>query len=295
MRAEDNQKITKTGPGTPGGDLLRGYWQPVALADELRDEPPVPVRLLGEDFVLFRDERRPLRPARPRLPASRRRPRLRPARGRRPALPVPWLAVRRRGQVPGDTGRAGGQRLCQRRSASALSGGGEERHRLRLPRRGRRAGLPRLRLLPRARHARLRLQGPDRLQLAAGARGRHRPGARLLPAPLLRGRGPVGAAYGKQFRADLRRLRHPDDRRCCASTTGPTSTSRRPTTACACSPCASSTTKHTHVRVTNLVFPYAFVDPDERGDDDHPVARADRRHVLLLVRDLHQFAEPVDQ
>jgi hypothetical protein len=37
------------------------------------------------------------------------------------------------------------------------------------------------------------------LQLAAGARGRHRSGARIVPAPLLRGRGHRDS-YGKQFR-----------------------------------------------------------------------------------------------
>jgi phthalate 4,5-dioxygenase len=55
MRAEDNRKITETGPGTPGGDWMRRYWQPAALSEELRTERPVvPVRLLGEDLVLFR-------------------------------------------------------------------------------------------------------------------------------------------------------------------------------------------------------------------------------------------------
>src|SRR5687767_13035576 len=54
---EVNDLLTQVGPGTPGGDLLRRYWQPVALKDELPpDGPPVPVRLLGEDLVLFRDD-----------------------------------------------------------------------------------------------------------------------------------------------------------------------------------------------------------------------------------------------
>ncbi len=34
MRAEQNELITRVGPGTPGGALLRMYWQPVALVDE---------------------------------------------------------------------------------------------------------------------------------------------------------------------------------------------------------------------------------------------------------------------
>src|SRR5688500_3195469 len=49
--------LTKVGPGTPGGEFLRRYWQPVALAEELPGGgAPVPVRLLGEDLVLFRDD-----------------------------------------------------------------------------------------------------------------------------------------------------------------------------------------------------------------------------------------------
>ncbi len=58
MSAEQNAKITRIGPGTPCGKLMRGYWQPAALSEELpADRPVVPVRLLGQDFVLFRDER----------------------------------------------------------------------------------------------------------------------------------------------------------------------------------------------------------------------------------------------
>lgn len=45
-----------TGPGTPGGDLLRRYWQPVALSHDVSvDGAPVALRILGEDLVLFRD------------------------------------------------------------------------------------------------------------------------------------------------------------------------------------------------------------------------------------------------
>ena len=57
MSAEMNARLTGVGPRTPGGALLRRYWQPVALLDELEGPRPVrPVRALGEDFVLFRDE-----------------------------------------------------------------------------------------------------------------------------------------------------------------------------------------------------------------------------------------------
>jgi phthalate 4,5-dioxygenase oxygenase subunit len=50
--------LIHTGPGTPCGDLMRRYWQPVALASELPpDGDPLPVKLLGEELVLFRDDR----------------------------------------------------------------------------------------------------------------------------------------------------------------------------------------------------------------------------------------------
>ncbi len=57
ISAEQNERLTRVGPGTPGGRVLRHYWQPIALVDELEGKRPVrPVRALGQDFVLFRDE-----------------------------------------------------------------------------------------------------------------------------------------------------------------------------------------------------------------------------------------------
>ena len=63
MRAGQNELVTRIGPGTACGELLRRYWQPVALLDEF-DHALVPemalrpvkaVRVLGQDMVLFRD------------------------------------------------------------------------------------------------------------------------------------------------------------------------------------------------------------------------------------------------
>jgi nitrite reductase/ring-hydroxylating ferredoxin subunit len=57
MTAEQNERMCRVGPGTPGGALLRQYWQPVALADELEPARPVrALRVLGLDLVLFRDQ-----------------------------------------------------------------------------------------------------------------------------------------------------------------------------------------------------------------------------------------------
>lgn len=58
LTKEENQLITLTGPGTPGGALMRCYWHPIALTDDLPPGgAPVPVKILGEELVLFRDER----------------------------------------------------------------------------------------------------------------------------------------------------------------------------------------------------------------------------------------------
>ena len=49
--------MTQTDRGTPAGELIRRYWQPVALAEELPPGgAPLSVRILGEDLVLFRDD-----------------------------------------------------------------------------------------------------------------------------------------------------------------------------------------------------------------------------------------------
>ncbi|WP_214104882.1 Rieske 2Fe-2S domain-containing protein [Acrocarpospora catenulata] len=59
LKREDNEKLTRTGPGTPLGQLMRSYWQPVALVSEMSQERPVrAVRLMGEDLVLFRRDDR---------------------------------------------------------------------------------------------------------------------------------------------------------------------------------------------------------------------------------------------
>ena len=55
LSAELNEKLTRVGPGTPMGRLMRRYWQPVAATAELEKYPVKPVRLLGESLVLFRD------------------------------------------------------------------------------------------------------------------------------------------------------------------------------------------------------------------------------------------------
>jgi nitrite reductase/ring-hydroxylating ferredoxin subunit len=57
LNPADNDLLTKAAPGTPLGDLMRRYWMPALLSEEIpeADGPPVPVRLLGEELVAFRD------------------------------------------------------------------------------------------------------------------------------------------------------------------------------------------------------------------------------------------------
>lgn len=55
LKQEDNERLTRTGPGTPLGKMMRAYWQPAALVSEMPEDRPVKaVRLMGEDLVLFK-------------------------------------------------------------------------------------------------------------------------------------------------------------------------------------------------------------------------------------------------
>src|SRR5580765_3526937 len=57
LRAQQNELLTQTGPGTQMGALFRSYWIPALLAEELpeNDCPPVRVKLLSERLIAFRD------------------------------------------------------------------------------------------------------------------------------------------------------------------------------------------------------------------------------------------------
>ena len=57
LTREENELLTRTGPGTPCGEFMRRYWQPVALSEELPPGGyPVPRGVMGEELVLFRDD-----------------------------------------------------------------------------------------------------------------------------------------------------------------------------------------------------------------------------------------------
>jgi 5,5'-dehydrodivanillate O-demethylase oxygenase subunit len=56
LTQEQNDRLTRVGPGTPMGSLLRRYWHVVAAASELEPESVISKRLLGEDLALYRSE-----------------------------------------------------------------------------------------------------------------------------------------------------------------------------------------------------------------------------------------------
>ena len=55
LSQELNDQITRIGPNASAGNVLRRYWQPAALTDELDGDHPLPVNLMGERLVLLRD------------------------------------------------------------------------------------------------------------------------------------------------------------------------------------------------------------------------------------------------
>jgi phthalate 4,5-dioxygenase len=57
LSRQENEMLTRVGPGTPMGELMRRYWIPAAFSHQIAepDGPPIRVRLMGENLVLFRD------------------------------------------------------------------------------------------------------------------------------------------------------------------------------------------------------------------------------------------------
>ena len=53
---QDNEILSRVGPGTPTGEMMREYWMPACLSSELeKDSPPLRLLLLGEKLIAFRD------------------------------------------------------------------------------------------------------------------------------------------------------------------------------------------------------------------------------------------------
>ena len=57
LTAEENKRLTRVGPGTPMGNLLRRYSYPIAASTQLDENPVKAVQILGESLTLFKDKR----------------------------------------------------------------------------------------------------------------------------------------------------------------------------------------------------------------------------------------------
>ena len=55
LSQEDNERLIRVGPCTPMGELLRRYWMPIGALTEFDKISVKPIRLLGEDLVLYKD------------------------------------------------------------------------------------------------------------------------------------------------------------------------------------------------------------------------------------------------
>ena len=269
--------ITRIGPGTPCGTLLRRYWQPAALAEELQGQRPVkPVRLLGEDLVLFRDEQG--RSACSTATARTAAPTWPSAGCEDGGLRCPfhgWL-FDVTGQCLETPAEPEGSRSARNIRQRGLSGGRAQRHRCsptwaRASRR--RSPSFDCFVAPDATPSPSRACGS-----ATGCRRWRSASTRRTPRSCTASSRTRTArkAYGRQFRdastdSDmpmtqvLREFDRPHDRG--------RADRLRPAAHHAA---RASATRKTHVRVTNLIFPHAFVIPMSHGDDDHAVARAGR-------------------
>ena len=54
LTVEQNEELTQVGPGTRMGTLLRHYWYPIAFEQDFDERPSKSVRLLGEDWTLYK-------------------------------------------------------------------------------------------------------------------------------------------------------------------------------------------------------------------------------------------------
>ncbi len=183
---EENELITRTGPGTPMGNAMRRYWVPACLSREIGDPDgaPVRVKLIGEELVAFRDTEGRIGLVEEYLPTSRRVALFWAQRGMRPALRLSRLEVRRDRRLRRSVERAGGTSVQAQGEARGLSDLRARRHRLGISRAGREdAAFAEIRLDPGAGNPPSRDQGHRGMQLPAGARRRDRHLARADPAP----------------------------------------------------------------------------------------------------------------
>src|ERR1700693_3266093 len=56
MPGIDHQEFVHTDPGTLAGRYMRGFWQPVYIAENLPLGRAIPIRVMGEDLTLYRGQ-----------------------------------------------------------------------------------------------------------------------------------------------------------------------------------------------------------------------------------------------
>ena len=183
--ASDSEILTRVGPGTLLGNMMREYWIPAAASSELQaGGDPMRLMLLGEQLIAFRDHQRSRRHHGSPLSAPLRVAVLRTQRGGRAALRLSRLAVRRRRQLPGHAERTEASGFPQNASRPRATRDRAQRPDLDLHGQARDAAAAAE--LRAGAAARERIHQPvlraARMQLAAGAGRRHRHLAFRLPA-----------------------------------------------------------------------------------------------------------------
>jgi 5,5'-dehydrodivanillate O-demethylase oxygenase subunit len=71
LTVQDNDRLTRVGPGTPCGELMRRYWHPIAAVSQMKNRSTMPIRILGEDLVLYKDRSGTFGLIEPRCPHRR--------------------------------------------------------------------------------------------------------------------------------------------------------------------------------------------------------------------------------
>ena len=56
LERERNETLMNVGANTPMGNLLRRYWMPIGAVSEFDNKETKPIRLMGEDLVLYKDK-----------------------------------------------------------------------------------------------------------------------------------------------------------------------------------------------------------------------------------------------
>jgi hypothetical protein len=107
------------------GELGRRYWHPIAASGQFLDEPTRAIRILGESLVLYKDRSGTFGLIQESCPHRRVNLHLRHSGAPRPPLPLPRLALRRDGPMPGAARRGPGQnrRLLGEQMAIVEDGG----------------------------------------------------------------------------------------------------------------------------------------------------------------------------